>query len=103
VNAVPPVPADVRAAVFEQLDRLVRGELPDLLIWVRRSGQNGATLVAEPTTALDHSSADAVMTGDGGWHVVVPLFTTDESPSDLSAEVLVDASGQARIVDVRVL
>ena len=97
MSVVPPIPMDVRAAVSEQLDRLVKGDLPDLLIWVRRYGQNGATLAVQPTTTFDHSRADAVMTDDGGWHVVVPLFTTEESPSDLSAEVLVDARGQARI------
>jgi hypothetical protein len=39
----------------------------------------------------------------GGWHLVVPLWTTDESPSDLSAELLIAPDGVATIHDVHVL
>jgi hypothetical protein len=97
------VPASVRVAVSDQLDRLVRGEYPDLLTWVERYGNGGATLTAQPDSVFDHPRTDAVAKEGGGWFVVVPLFTTDESPSDLSAEVYVEPTGEARITDVHVL
>ena len=39
----------------------------------------------------------------GGWSVVMPLWTSEESPSDLSAELEVTPDGEARILDVHVL
>ena len=39
----------------------------------------------------------------GGWWAVVPLWTSAESPSDLSAELEVGTDGEARILDVHVL
>jgi hypothetical protein len=100
---MPAIPKDLRAAVSDQLARLVRGDFPDLLIWVTNYGPNGATLVAQPDAIFDHPRSDAVATPDGGWHVVVPLFTVDESPSDLSAEIVVEPTGEARLTDVHVL
>ena len=38
------VPEALRPAVREQLDRLVAGDLPDLLTWVRRYGRKGAAV-----------------------------------------------------------
>jgi hypothetical protein len=89
--------------VARQLGRLVRGEIPDLLHWVNNYGPTGAVLVEQPDAIWDHRCTDAVKTSDGGWHLVLPLFTATESPSDLSAEVTVDSNGNATIRDVHVL
>jgi hypothetical protein len=97
------VPVNIRAAVSDQLDRLVRGDYPDLLVWVQMYGGGGTTLTAQPNSIFEHGRTDAIATLDDGWHIVVPLFTTDESPSELSAELVVDRTGTARITDVRVL
>lgn len=70
---------------------------------MRRYGANGATLVRQPDDLWHHRYADAVRTNDGGWHVVVPLWTTEEAPSDLSAEVLVGPDGTATLHNVHVL
>lgn len=50
-----------------------------------------------------HPYTDAVRTNDGGWQVGLPLWTADESPSDLSAEVLVAPDGTAVVYSVHVL
>ena len=94
------VPVELRVAVARELDRLVRGELPDLLHWV---SNYGAVLVRQPDAIWDHRCTDALRTTDGGWHLVLPLFTEAESPSDLSAEVIVDQMGHATLHDVDVL
>jgi hypothetical protein len=52
---------------------------------------------------MDSSLTDALRTDTGEWHVVVPLWTTDEEPSDLSAEIRVTTDGRAEVVDVHVL
>jgi hypothetical protein len=52
---------------------------------------------------VDHEYADAVQTPDRGWHVILPLFTETQSPSDRSAEVVIDAGGVATIQDVHAL
>jgi len=97
------IPPQLRPAVAHELDRLVRGELPGLLHWVENYHANGAALIAQPSAIWEHPQADAVQTPDGGWHVIVPLFTESKSPSDLSAEVVVDPEGVASIHDVHVL
>jgi hypothetical protein len=97
------VPVEVRIVVREEVDRLVAGDLPNLMTWVHAHGSSGATLVPPPEDWWAHPWSDAVPMQSGGWHVVVPLWTTEESPSDLSAEVEVSQSGQARITDVHVL
>jgi hypothetical protein len=81
----------------------VNGELPEMLHWVREYGATGATLIEQPPAVFDHPHANAVALSAGGWHVVVPLFTTDELPSDLSAELVVGPTGEARITGVHVL
>jgi len=93
----------LRPAVRTQLDALVRGELPDMLLWVRRYGESGAVLVAQPDEIWNHPWSDALQRVDGSWSVVVPLWTEDEAPSDLTAELSVDAAGAATIDDVHVL
>lgn len=96
------VPDAVRTAVRQELDALVAGARPEHLTWVRRYGASGARLVRQPDACWDHPGADAVRRDDGGWHVVVPLWTTDESPSDLCADVVVQPDGRAVLQDVRV-
>lgn len=97
------IPEDLRPVISEQLDKLVRGDIPELLEWVQRYGDGGAVLVAQPTEIWEHPDSDALRMNDGRWHVVVPLFTKEESPSDLSAEIVVDQEGSATIQDVHVL
>jgi hypothetical protein len=77
--------------------------MPELLVCVRDYGPSGATLIDQPASIFDHPRADAVRVTNGGRHVVVPLFTAEEAPSDLSAEIAIDVEGTARITDVRVL
>jgi hypothetical protein len=97
------IPVELRPALAHELDRLVRGELVTLMECVTNYGSQGAVLVPQPETIWEHPFADAVQTHDGGWHVVLPLFTAAESPSDLSAELIIDPSGIATLHDVHVL
>ncbi|MDQ6948992.1 MAG: hypothetical protein M3256_22710 [Actinomycetota bacterium] len=97
------IPEPVRDAVSAQLAALVRGDEPGLLTWVRNYGGHPATVVAQPDDIWSHPWSAAIPTDSGGWHVVVPLWTTEESPSDLSAEIIVDADRSAEITGVHVL
>jgi hypothetical protein len=97
------VPDHLRSAIAAELSALVRGERPDLLVWVHRYGERGATLVVQPDAIWTHRFTDALRTDTGEWHVVVPLWTTDEEPSDLSAEIRVTTDERAEVVDVHVL
>ena len=97
------VPVELRPAIRHELDRLVGGELPELLVWVHTYGEAGAVLVPQPDDVWEHEASEATRRDDGGWHVVVPLFTEAESPSVLSAEIVVDVRGAATIHDVHVL
>jgi hypothetical protein len=63
----------------------------------------GARLIEQPDEVWRHPAADAVAVASGGSSIVVPLWTEDESPSDLSAELMVDEEGAAVLRDVRVL
>ena len=76
---------------------------PELLTWVKEYGQSGTKLVAQPEEIWDHPRTDYQMRDDGSAYISVPLWTVDESPSDLTAECELDASGAATIVDVHVL
>jgi hypothetical protein len=97
------IPVELRATISSQLDLLVRGELPELLTWVMDYGPEGAHLIPQPDEIWTHKSSDAGPMTGGGWWAVVPLWTSAESTSDLSAEVEVGAAGEARILDVHVL
>jgi hypothetical protein len=97
------IPAGLRAVIATQLDLLVRGELPEILTWVADYGPGGAQLIPQPDEIWTHEGSDAGPMTGGGWWAVVPLWTSAESPSDLSAEVKVGADGEARILDVHVL
>jgi len=96
------VPSDLRIAIFSQLQALVRGDLPELLTWVRQYKGVGTALVTQPMEIWTHRETEVTPIRDGGWHIVVPLWTSDESPSDLSAGVTVTPDGHARITSVHV-
>jgi hypothetical protein len=42
------IPVELRATIARELDRLVRGELPALLVWVNNDGSKGAALIQQP-------------------------------------------------------
>jgi hypothetical protein len=97
------VPDQLRAPLRAELDALTRGERPSLLTWVKAYGASGAVLVAQPEDIWTHPDSQVERRQDGtGWGVV-PLWTAEESPSDLSAEFEIDADGRVEIRDVRVL
>ncbi len=103
MQPVTSVPEELRPVLREQLDRLVAGEWPELLTWVHEYGPDGTTLVPQPEAIWVQERAGATRRRNGGWHVVVPLWTQDEAPSDLSAELVVEEAGVARIASVHVL
>lgn len=94
------VPGHLRPAVMEVLRRLVEGEMPEMLVWVR---EYGATLIDQPDGLWTHHRTYAIHASDGSWNITLPLWTTEESPSDLSAEVIVNPAGAAVVHDVHVL
>jgi hypothetical protein len=97
------VPEGLRPAIAEQLGALVEGRLPGQMTWVGQYGRSRATLVAQPPEIWTHSRTEVSPVVNGGWKVVLPLWTTKEAPSDLTAEVSVSAGGRATIHDVHVL
>jgi len=97
------VPIRFRDALRVELEALVVGERPDLLTWVREYGGSGASLVRQPEEIWTHAGTDFEERPDGSAFGVLPLWTADESPSDLSAEFRIDAGGAATIEDVHVL
>jgi hypothetical protein len=100
---MPEIPAEVRPALRRELDALVAGERPELMVWVREYGESGTQLVPQPESIWAHPSAEFGARSDGSCFGVVPLWTRSESPSDLSAEFEIDIEGIARLTDVRVL
>jgi hypothetical protein len=97
------VPDQLRPAVSELIRQLVAGELTEMLTWVQEYGKSGATLVDQPQEIWSHKLTSVVRTSDGGWHLALPLWTTDESPSDLCAEVVIRPNGAAFLGDVHAL
>lgn len=97
------MPPDLRESLRERLDALVLGEHPEMLMWVHEYGDDGATLVRQPEDIWTHRYTSVVATDAGGWHVTLPLWTTDESPSDLSAEFSIGLDGGAHLDGVHVL
>jgi hypothetical protein len=97
------IPERDREAVRRALDELVAGQRPELMTWVHEYGEDGTQLVVQPDELWDHPRTEHVPRDDGTAYIVVPLWTRDESPSDLSAEGEVSASGQVQITDVHVL
>jgi hypothetical protein len=98
-----PIPASHRPALRAVLDRLTAGEFPEHLTWVRRYGRDGATLVRQPEAIWDHPRSEVLERDDGSFAVTVPLWTTEQSPSDLSAELRVSSDGVVAVDDVRVM
>lgn len=98
------IPLPLRPVLARLVDDVVAGRVPpEKLTWVRQYGSTGATLVPPPEAIWSHEWSDAVPVDSGGWHVVLPLWTTEESPSDLSMEVGTDAEGRAKLLDIHVL
>lgn len=56
------VPPELRESLRERLDALVRGEHPEMLMWVHEYGDDGATLVRQPEDIWTHVY---VVGGDG--------------------------------------
>lgn len=74
-----------------------------MLVWVRDYGASGADLTTQPEAIWDHPLTDFLQREDGTASVVVPLWTTEESPSDLCAEGEITAGGAVELIDVHVL
>ena len=100
---MPEIPPEARPALRRELDALIAGERPELMTWVREYGESGARLVPQPESIWDHPSTEFDARPDGSCFGVVPLWTSSESPSDLSAEFEIDIDGIARVTDVHVL
>lgn len=73
------------------------------MTWVNDYGDVGAVLVTQPEAIWTHDGAHCVERSDGSSSVVLPLWTADESPSDLSAEFEITAGGSVEVTDVHVL
>ena len=97
------VPERYQVAIRHELADLVAGARPDLMTWVLQYGDDGATLIEQPEDIWAHGRADVIERTDGSAYAVLPLWTTREAPSDLSAEVEIGADGAAEIIDVHVL
>jgi hypothetical protein len=97
------IPNEIRPALREELDALARGERPALLTWVVNHGQAGAELVRQPDEIWSHPTSDLQRRPDGTAWGCVPLWTTEEHPSDLTAEFEVSSDGIVALTDVRVL
>jgi hypothetical protein len=72
---VPPV---FRAALRRELDALVAGERPELMIWVQNYGKSGTSLVPQPEAIWDHALTDFLVRADGSSFGTAPLWTVDE-------------------------
>jgi hypothetical protein len=94
------IPEAYRMAIRRELDALTAGERPDQLLWVR---EYPATLIPQPEEIWTHSWADLETRADNSAWCVLPLWTTDESPSDLSVEIEIDTEGRVTIHDLHVL
>lgn len=97
------IPAELRPRIKRELDALVAGDRPELLTWVRDYGRSGATLIAQPDLIWDHPETDVIARRDGTVYGCAPLWTTDESPSDLSVEFEVTRDGVVQLTSVHVL
>jgi hypothetical protein len=84
------VPDHLRPAIRQELDALVRGEGPEFVL--------------QPDDIWTHEWTDAELLPDGRCHVLLPVWATDESPSDLTAEVHVGTDRRATpLYDLHVL
>jgi hypothetical protein len=94
------IPEVYRVGIRRELDALTAGERPEQLLWVR---EYPATLIPQPEEIWTHSEAGLYHRADGSIWCVLPLWTTDESPSDLSVEIEIDTEGRVSIHDLHVL
>ncbi|KQU68300.1 hypothetical protein [Phycicoccus sp. Root101] len=97
------VPLSVRPAIRAVLDQLVDGQFPNQLTWVSDYGETGAVLIRQPDSIWEHPRSDVLERQDGFYAMTLPLWTTDESPSELSAELGVSPEGVVTLEDVHVL
>ncbi|WP_237700666.1 hypothetical protein [Janibacter sp. HTCC2649] len=97
------IPEKHREAVRAALDELVAGRRPELMTWVDNYGAAGAELIPQPDDIWEHRLTDFVPRDDGTAYIVLPLWTSDEAPSDLSAECELSKTGQIEIIDVHAL
>ncbi|GAA1479217.1 hypothetical protein GCM10009623_36630 [Nocardioides aestuarii] len=97
------IPNEIRPALRDELDALARGERPALLTWVENYGHGGAELIRQPEEIWSHPASELQHGSNGSAWGCVPLWTTEESPSDLTAEFEVSSTGKVALTDVRVL
>lgn len=64
--------------------------------WVR---EYPATLIPQPEAIWSHPLTEVQVRNDGTAWRVLPLWTMDEAPSDLSAELEIDEQGRVTIID----
>ncbi|WP_420371467.1 DUF7668 domain-containing protein [Kribbella sandramycini] len=76
-------------------------EVPEqLLEWV---DSYPAVLIRQPDDVWTHRYTHFLERDDGSITFEIPLWTTDESPSDLTAQIELEADGRIHIYDVHVL
>ena len=97
------IPKRHRSKLRDELLALSAGARPDLLLWVNDYGDHGAVLVPQPDAIWTHTYTGFDKRSDGSAYGVVPLWTTEESPSDLSAEFEITRDGTVEITNVHVL
>ena len=98
-HAMRTVPESSRAAIRRELDALAAGERPHVMLWVH---EYPAVLVRQPDDIWTHRLTDFKRREDGSAWAELPLWSTNESPSDLTASIEVSATGHVSIRDVRV-
>jgi hypothetical protein len=96
----PSVPEHLRPAVRAEISALVRGERPDHDGIVEIVYDEPGVLVDPPEAVWAHPACEVSRSDDGGWSIAVPLWTTTDAPSELTALVDVDPSGNATLSDV---
>jgi hypothetical protein len=93
------VPEQYRDAIRAELDALVRGDRPEMMTWVTAYP---ARLVRQPDLIWSDAQAELIERDDGTAYADLPLWTTDESPSDLTVVLEIDSLGTVTISDLRV-
>ena len=94
------IPEKHRDAIRDELDALVAGRHTEMARWVTAYPSR---LVRQPDLIWSHAQSEVIERDDGTAFGVVPLWTADEAPSDLSMEFEIDRHGAVTISDVRVL
>ena len=97
------VPRRRRQALRVALDELVAGRRPEMLTWVRKYGRFGTELLRQPDEIWSHRWTDYAERSDGSAYGSLPLWTIDQSPSDLSVVFEIGADSSAQLTDLRVL